>query len=340
MLARCEEVDPPQVLLDNHQRFPATASHAFRHGYLERLIVDEWLGILRQVIARLWPRLPLVQSQFQVLVSHDVDAPSAYAFGSNRRFLHSMASRILKQRDISGALKASYIRLLSTTEIHSLDPFNTFEWLMDLSDRVGICSAFYFMCGRTEPRLDAQYEPDHLIIRSLMRRINERGHELGLHPSYKTCNNSTALLSESRNLMRIVEEENINQRTWGGRMHYLRWSWPTTAYGWIMSGFDYDSTLSYADRPGFRCGTCHEYKMFDPLLQKQLNLIQRPLIVMETSVIAKRYLGLGYGQLALDKIRELKYQCQKVQGNFTLLWHNSSFVHPASRNIYEEVLFS
>ena len=123
-------------------------------------------------------------------------------------------------------------------------------------------------------------------------------------------------------------------------MHYLRWSWPTTAYGWIMSGFDYDSTLSYADRPGFRCGTCHEYKMFDPLLQKQLNLIQRPLIVMETSVIAKRYLGLGYGQLALDKIRELKYQCQKVQGNFTLLWHNSSFVHPASRNIYEEVLFS
>ena len=178
MLARCEEVDPPQVLLDNHQRFPATASHAFRHGYLERPIVDEWLGILRQVIARLWPRLPLVQSQFQVLVSHDVDAPSAYAFGSNRRFLHSMASRILKQRDISGALKASYIRLLSTTEIHSLDPFNTFEWLMDLSDRVGICSAFYFMCGRTEPRLDAQYEPDHLIIRSLMRRINERGMSL------------------------------------------------------------------------------------------------------------------------------------------------------------------
>ena len=184
MLARCEEVDPPQVLLDNHQRFPATASHAFRHGYLERPIVDEWLGILRQVIARLWPRLPLVQSQFQVLVSHDVDAPSAYAFGSNRRFLHSMASRILKQRDISGALKASYIRLL-TTEIHSLDPFNTFEWLMDLSDRVGICSAFYFMCGRTEPRLDAQYEPDHLIIRSLMRRINERGHELGLHQATK-----------------------------------------------------------------------------------------------------------------------------------------------------------
>ena len=80
--------------------------------------------------------------------------------------------------------------------------------------------------------------------------------------------------------------------------------------------------------------------MFDPLKQKHLNLTQRPLIVMETSVIAKRYLGLGYGSSAQEKIRELKHKCQKVQGNFTLLWHNSSFVHPMSRNIYEKVLFS
>ena len=35
MLTRCEEVDPCPELLDNHQRFPATASHAVRHSYLE-----------------------------------------------------------------------------------------------------------------------------------------------------------------------------------------------------------------------------------------------------------------------------------------------------------------
>ena len=73
MLARCEEVDPPGVFLDNHERFSAMASHAFHHSYLERPLVDEWIGILRQVIERLWPRLPLVQHQFQVVVSHDVD---------------------------------------------------------------------------------------------------------------------------------------------------------------------------------------------------------------------------------------------------------------------------
>jgi len=34
---------------------------------------------------------------------------------------------------------------------------------------------------------------------------------------------------------------------------------------WADAGMDYDSTLSYADRPGFRCGTCSEYPAFDPV---------------------------------------------------------------------------
>src|SRR5690554_3617036 len=53
MLARLEEVRRKD--LDDHQRFPATSSHAFKHDYLERPIVDEWLHILGQVIQRLWP---------------------------------------------------------------------------------------------------------------------------------------------------------------------------------------------------------------------------------------------------------------------------------------------
>src|SRR5690554_3278645 len=50
MLTRLEEVG--RTDLDNHQRFPATSSHAYQNGYLERPIVDEWLMILGQVIQR------------------------------------------------------------------------------------------------------------------------------------------------------------------------------------------------------------------------------------------------------------------------------------------------
>ena len=338
MLARCEEVNPPAELLDRHQRFPATASHSFRHGYLKRPIVDEWLGILRQVIGRLWPRLPLVQPIFQVVVSHDVDAPSAYAFSRKRSLARAMAADLVKRRDLAKAVSAPWIRLKSKQHLHPRDPFNTFDWLMDTSEAAGIRSAFYFICGRTNPSLDAQYEPEHPAIRHLMRRIHQRGHEIGLHPSYDTCSHPERIAREGQRLQRICKEEGIEQSQWGGRMHYLRWRWPTTAHGWEQAGFHYDSTLGYADRPGFRCGTCHPYPMFDPVAQRPLRLIQRPLIAMECSVIASRYLGLGYGPASLALFQRLKQRCQAVGGQFTLLWHNSHFTTAVDRELYRQVV--
>ncbi len=173
-----------------------------------------------------------------------------------------------------------------------------------------------------------------------MRRIHhrQRGHEIGLHSSSNTSHNPSAIASEAARLQRIATEEGIQQPEWGGRMHFLRWQWPTTAHGWEQAGFHYDSTLSYADRPGFRCGTCYAYPMFDPVAQRQLQLIQRPLIVMECSVIAKRYLGLDYGPAALALIQQLQQRCRAVGGQFTLLWHNSHFTRAEDRELYRETL--
>lgn len=144
-----------------------------------------------------------------------------------------------------------------------------------------------------------------------MRRIHQRGHEIGLHSSTNTCHNPSAIASEAARLQRIATDEGIQQPEWGGRMHFLRWQWPTTAHGWEQAGFHYDSTLSYADRPGFRCGTCHAYPMFDPVAQRQLQLTQ-----------------------------QLQQRCRAVGGQFTLLWHNSLFTRAADRELHRETLLS
>src|SRR5690606_34499467 len=57
MLSRQEEVARED--LDEHGRFPATASHAFKHHYLERPVVDEWLNVVGQVLQRLCPEFTL-----------------------------------------------------------------------------------------------------------------------------------------------------------------------------------------------------------------------------------------------------------------------------------------
>jgi len=234
-----------------------------------------------------------------------------------------MAGHILKRQDLKAFFTAPYVKIATRAELIDRDPYNTFDWLMDLSEENNLKSAFYFICGRTNPARDADYEPEHPLIRGLMRRIHERGHEIGLHPSYDTFQNSELLKKEADRLKCICAEEGIEQTQWGGRMHYLRWEQPTTLRAWAEAGMNYDSTLGYADRPGFRCGTCHEYSAFDPVAQEPLSLRIRPLVVMEGSVIDKMYAGLGVTDAAAELINTLKERCAAVNGGFVLLWHNS-----------------
>ena len=209
---------------------------------------------------------------------------------------------------------------------------------MDVSERHGLTSAFYFIGGHTSPRFDTDYELEHPAIRNLMRDIHQRGHEIGLHPSYNTYRSPDAILAEARRLRAVTQSEGIRQPEWGGRMHYLRWEHPTTLRAWEEAGMDYDSTLSYADRPGFRCGTCFEYPAFDPVAQEMLQLRIRPLVAMECTVMAPHYMGLGTGEAAFAKFKQLKDACRAVEGCFTLLWHNTQYETEEERLLYQQTL--
>jgi len=336
MLTRYEEIINRKR--DEHDRFPAIASLAHRNGFFDRPIVDEYVEILWTALKRLWPALVRKQRMFSMLVSHDVDSPSRYGFLTLPRTIRAMGGDILLRGNIGTAIQGPWIRLKSSRQIHPADPYNTFDLIMDISERYGLVSAFYFICGRSRKNYDAQYEINHPAIRHLLKRIHERGHEIGLHPSYDTYQRPQAIMDEAMHLRSICAEEGIQQAKWGGRMHYLRWETPTTLYGWEQAGMSYDSTLGYADHVGFRCGTCHEYPAFDPVARRKFSLHIRPLIAMDCSVIGKGYRGLGVTPAAYDEFKKLKSACRAVGGTFTILWHNTQFTTQQERELYEAVI--
>src|SRR5690606_7594922 len=147
----------------------------------------------------------------------------------------------------------------SKKQIHPSDPCNTFDWIMDISDEYSLTSTFFFVCGRTDASRDPLYDLEHPIILSLIKRIHERGHEIGLHPSYCSFNNPEVIAREALRLIEACGNLGVHQAAWGARTHYLRWETPTTLHGLARAGIKYDHTLGYADIPGFRCGTCIEY---------------------------------------------------------------------------------
>lgn len=336
MLNRIEEIG--RTDLDNHGRFPATSSHAYKNDYLERPIVDEWLYVLGQVILKVWPTVELKNLQFNMKVSHDVDAPSICAFKSWKSVLRMMGGHLLKRRDVKSLFTTFIVKWNSKINLYPADPYNTFDWLMDVSGKHNLTSSFYFISGRTDKSKDADYELEHPIIQNLMKHIHERGHEIGLHPSYGSYQSRSVIAKEADHLRTVLAKNNIIQSTLGGRMHYLRWEQPGTLQAWNDAGMLYDTTLSYADLPGFRCGTCFEYPAFNPATNEILQVRIRPLIAMECTVISERYTNLGYTQAALDKMIELKVKCRAVKGRFTLLWHNSHFTNKEDFEMYQKII--
>jgi hypothetical protein len=337
MMARVEEIGYKD--LDNHSRFPATASHAYQNNYLDRPVVDEWFVILRAVVKKLWPHLDLVETKFRMQVSHDIDNPSRYGFVSLSKLFYLMAFDLVKKRDFAAATKAPMIWWKTRNNpLSQTDPYNTFNWIMSLSEFYNLKSTFYFICGCTNKRYDSDYDIENAHMRNLLRDIYQRGHRIGLHPSYDTYLKPNRIRYEANRFKQICSEEGIPQFLLGCRMHFLRWQTPDTLHALEYAGIYYDTTLGYADIPGFRCGTCFDYQAYDPVQNRPVNLRIYPLIAMECSVMANRYLGLGTGEAAYEKFLKLKQACRLVNGIFSLLWHNSSFMSAHERELYQRVL--
>ena len=335
MLTRYEEYVRPDR--DQHDRFPAIASLAYEEGFLDRPIINEYIEILWWCMKRLWPELERKKRGFRTIVSHDVDVPFAQAFSGIPQLIRNCGGDILRRKSPARAIQRAKAWSAVKRGDYRQDLNYTFDRIMDISEQNGLQSAFYFKTACTDPVYDNSYSVDHPYIRQLIKDIHQRGHEIGFHPSYITYNDQAQTRKEYERLRKVCEEEGIKQEHWGGRQHYLRWQVPVTWRNWAEAGLDYDSTLSYADHAGFRCGVCYEFPVYDLEQRKTLDLVERPLVVMEGSVLGEQYMGLN-GQVALDYMLHLKRLCQQFDGDFTLLWHNSSFDTPPIWKMYSSVL--
>lgn len=335
MLTRYEEYVKPDR--DQHDRFPATASLAYQEGFLDRPIINEYLEILWYCMKRLWPGLERKQRNFRTIVSHDIDVPFTHALVSIKQLIISCGGDVLNRKTPSLALKRANSWYTVKRRGYRMDNNYTFDRIMDISEQNGLQSAFYFQTDCTDAAYDHSYSIGHPYIRQLMRDMYQRGHEIGIHPSYNTYQDPNRTKLEFEKLLKACEEERIEQDKWGGRQHYLRWNVPITWRNWNEAGINYDSTLGYADHAGFRCGVCYEFPVYDVKQRKHLPLIERPLIVMEGSIFDVQYMGFS-GQEAIDYMVTLKQRCQRHRGDFTLLWHNSSFNTPQMWAMYTEIL--
>lgn len=304
MLSRWEETVVPTR--DQHNRFAATASVAYKQGFLDRPIVDEYALILQAWLKLLLPNWQPQAHLFSVKLSHDIDSVRSSS-------LWRLGGDLLKRQSLGRAVQTAKELLLSEQDFS----LRGCRELAQLSEQNSFQSAFYFMAAARNS-FDNGYDVNSKPVWHLIRELRQRGHEIGFHPGYSTWDNPDRFMLE-----KCCMDRALGETQYGGRQHYLRFSVPHTWRLWESAGLSYDSTLSYADYEGFRCGSCHPFRPFDIELDRPLNLLEIPLIVMDGTLKQYRNLTPEQGE---ERILALAKRCQQVNGIFTLLWHNTSLM--------------
>jgi hypothetical protein len=305
MLTRWEEY--VNIKRDIHGRFPSYESLAYKQEFLDRPIVNEYAEELKEMLFKLDDGLTFKEQRYELFLTHDID--KLYLWKSWKQIFMAALGDIFKRRNFALALESvSQYFLIKRNVIK--DPFDTFDWLMDKSEAIGVKSRFYFMSGGVT-KFDNRYVIDEPKSLELIEHIKKRGHVIGFHASYNAFSDTKQFKKELDLL-----EKTVGQKITEGRGHYLRFEVPTTWQIWEDNGLSVDSTCGYADKEGYRCGTGSEFSVFNILSREKLKLKERALIVMDCSLFDYQSMTYREAESVINKLR-------KNSSITTILWHNS-----------------
>ncbi|HOZ30272.1 MAG TPA: polysaccharide deacetylase family protein [Bacteroidales bacterium] len=308
MLTRWEEI--ALAKFDKHERFVEAENLSVKFDYYDRPVVNEYIQLIRSLLKNLGININYKNRDFNIFLTHDIDEIARYdTFG---KIVKALGGDIVKRKSIKTFIKTLkdvyHIKIKNQNDV-----YDTFDFLMNTSEKKGLQSRFYFIPGYSGEK-DVRFDIRNRFLKTITDRIKYRGHIIGIHPSYSSFCNINQLREEKKRL------ENYVENIYEGRQHYLRLKIPNSWQDWEDSNLKIDSSVGFYDRTGFRAGICFEYPLFNVVTRKKLQLRERPLIVMDTA--------LRKQCVTKEKTKErgLKlFDCtKKFDGDFVLLWHNSN----------------
>ncbi len=331
-LSRYEEFFSHET--DAYGRFPYQDSLVQKYDLVEIPIVDEYAMILRRNLCACSPEMFTPSPRKPKIVpTHDIDL--LYRFKSRFQALKSIFGRdMLINRDMA-MVKQSLQEYRRWKSDDFEDPY--IQAIMEFAMRehaAGLEPIFFFKALYDEED-DATYDIRDVRLQRVWEHIDKEQGIIGLHGSYESADETGLLRKEQERLNEHLARFGRNVTC--SRQHYLRAFFaddPNSLDLWRNAGITDDYTIGFAERCGFRCGTCHPYPLYDVRNDRVTDIIEHPLIVMDGTLF-------DYMKLSVEESKELvtrlKQRCLDVEGDFVFLWHNHTTTRefvPYYREVY------
>ncbi|RJQ27871.1 MAG: hypothetical protein C4589_07780 [Peptococcaceae bacterium] len=257
---------------------------------------------------------------FAVCLTHDVD--EIYP-----PFSHMLLSSLYHVRDLNfRSLKREFLWRRIGKEY---SPYWNFKEIMNLEEKYNARSTFYFLATDQDIR---RFRYNIEDLKKELASIVAKGWEVGLHGGYYAYNDLGKIKNEKERLEKV-----LGQKVTGYRNHYLRFKVPETWEFLSKTGFKYDSTLGYTDMVGFRNGLCHPFKPFNLNNNREIDILEIPLNIMDGALFS----FTASFEPAFKIAKNLIDTVQKYKGVLTLLWHSNNFNCAFKESwvrLYEDIL--
>jgi hypothetical protein len=309
MLSRIEEFDNED--LDKRGRFKAMNCLAYKLGFLDHPIVDEYAIILREWMKYLRPSINIKNIGFKVLMTHDID----HVFK--------------KQNIIDGSQNNSPYLAHQSHNLEENSYYLAINDLIEYDQKRGLKSIFYLMSS-LQTEYDDGYDLSSAPMLKIIDRIKKCGFTIGLHSSYMAVDDYDLLIRQKSSIEKIakIDCEHIRQ-------HYIRFKMPGTWVEFSQAGLKNDSSLLYREVGGFRFGTCHPFRVINAKNRNTINLIEMPVIIMDVHLWNAEYSDDD----RIKIVQNLKNRCQSVNGVYTIIVHNDTLIDNSNigKIIYDSI---
>jgi len=295
---------------DRHGRFPYAASVQHRYNFVTLPVVNYYFDILKTAVEYLSGKTLIPrrwgskQSTFAAFISHDVD--NLYSAWK------APAKAALEQRQFVrfGKLLWQYLT--------QPDAWDNLEAVAAATAQYGAKSTF-FMLPSARKGTNGTPNADYRLTITLDKRLQQlraEGCEQALHTPLGTATSYVALRNTCR--------QNLSLAMRGNRFHYLSWEPRQTVDALENVGFPYDATLGFAEHFGFRNSYCHPFYPFSFVSNREIDVVEIPLNVMDATLHHPNYLQLNPAEI-LPALAPVFAEIKRFGGVASVLWHNENF---------------
>ena len=327
MLSRYEEYLPHHR--DEHGRFLATESVAYKEGFLQTAVVERWALMVKDAILQHYPKTVFGSRSFSFVQKIDIDAAYCYLHkGVFRTTLGILRDGIHRHNPQEVKRRISVLRRKES------DPYDTFDYILETSRtlaRHGILLIFALVGDYGMYDKPASFQNNE--FRQLLQHLGDYA-KVGVHGSYYSAEEPKRLGREIERLSEIMHRPIVRNR-----FHFLRFTLPSAYRNLVRNGIGHDYSMGYAELPGFRCGSCSIVPFFDLNSNQECDLKLHPFMAMDTTF--HNHMGLTPEQ-AMEQFHTLIDEVRNLGGTFSCIFHNQNLCEDYGwegwRKVYEEVL--